>query len=114
MYSPRGARIALEEANWQQGHVDMMMGFIAFKRAKGPDKFTFGTTTQSLSREAVLPSVMEHTTDSLSALFFQPEEYLRFFPAYYANPPVYDFDTGAMTGEAPSDHELSVTRRVHY
>jgi hypothetical protein len=60
MYSPRGARIVLEEAALQQGHVDMMMGFIAFKRAIGPDKFVYGTTTHSFARDAILPSVLEH------------------------------------------------------
>ncbi len=50
----------------------------------------------------------------MSALFFTPEEYLRFFPSYYANPQLYNFDLKAMTGQEPSSRELSVTRRVHY
>ena len=73
IYSPRGARILLEELPFCLGHADMLLGFVAFKRAFGPERFVLGQTIDSLIATTSLPSLIQH--DDCTGLLFSQDDY---------------------------------------
>ena len=49
MYSPRGARILLEELTFCLGHADLLIGFVAYKLALAKEKFVVGMTIDTVA-----------------------------------------------------------------
>jgi hypothetical protein len=49
MYSPRGAKILLEELPFCLGHADLLIGFVAYKLALAKEKFVVGMTIDTVA-----------------------------------------------------------------